>query len=85
MPRYIVMTSSAKMPSKVRAPYRNVAVVETDGVHMPKYINPRHKTVVRIVARWERQHCGHRPRGNTAFERAYREACALAVTLNSEC
>jgi hypothetical protein len=83
MNTYIVMTSSAAMPTSVKAHYRNVAVVETDGAGIPKMISPRARHLVRIVRSWERLHYGRNPKGGTAYERARREAEALAVELNA--
>lgn len=82
--RFVVLTSSAHMPNSVRSAYRNVAVIETDGINMPRRINKRDKAVVRIVALWERQHMGRNPRGNTAYEVALREAFAMAARLNTQ-
>ena len=84
--RYIVMISSAHMPSKVKAPYRHVALVETDlpAGHQPKMISSRARGVVRIVEMRERQHLGFRPRGNTAAERAQRELAERARELNAQ-
>jgi hypothetical protein len=81
--RYIVMTSSAQMPSTVMASYRNVAVVETDG-EVPKFIGTRARHTVRIVESWRNCHYGRNPKGNTAYERALRDATALAAKLNQE-
>lgn len=45
VPHYIVMTAAASMPSFCWGSYGKVAVVETDGVNMPKQINPNHKAL----------------------------------------
>ena len=83
--RYIVMTSSAKMPGTVQDRYINVAVVETDGTgERPEMISWRAKHVVRIVAFWERCHLGSNPQGNTEAERALRQAHEMAARLNAE-
>ena len=80
MEKYIVMTASAKMPASCWGHYGKVAVVETDGEHMPKQINKRHKAVVLIVKTWDKQHIGKTDRG--AFQQAVKEAYALADKLN---
>lgn len=84
MDRYIVMTSAAKMPNKVRAPYGNVAVVETDGEHMPKQIHAGHKSVVSIPWFRGRLHMGYNTRSTrTAFALALIEAKRVAAELNA--
>lgn len=81
MEKYIVLTASAKMPGSCWGRYGKVAVIETDGEHMPKQINERHKSVVRIVKTWDKMHIGKTERG--AYQQAVREAYALADQLNS--
>jgi Ni2+-binding GTPase involved in maturation of urease and hydrogenase len=83
MPRFIVMQAAAKMPSKVKARYMRVAVVETDlpDGQTPKMISERAKGVLRIVETWERCHAGNAV--NSAFARALTEAQAVADKLNS--
>jgi hypothetical protein len=81
--RYIVMTSSAKVPSswKWHAAYRRVAVVETNLKEgEPKFIGDHARGVIRIVETWERCHVGKTERDE--FSRAYRDAEALAEKLN---
>lgn len=81
--RFVVMTAAANMPASCKfGVYRRVAVVETDGEHMPKQINPRHKVVKRIVQTWERLNVGLTER--CAFSVAYREAKQLAAELNAK-
>jgi hypothetical protein len=81
---YIVQTATAQMPSKVRAPYGRVAVLEVvDGVERVSMISDRAKGVVRVVETWERQHAGGGPGSNDAFRRALCEAMAKADMLNS--
>ena len=80
---WIVMTSSASMPAKVKSPYRNVAVVEVDdrGV-VPKMISERAKGVRRIV--W---HSGPQSVGKTercAYRMALAAAQAMAERLRCE-
>lgn len=82
MPRFIVMTASAKMPMSVKHPYRRVAVVETDlpPPQAPKMISTRARGLIRIVATWEDCHVGQTDKG--AFQKAVVEAQALAAKLN---
>lgn len=83
MPKFIVMTSKAKMPVACVGgfAYRNVAVVETDGQHMPKQIHPRHRAVKSIRFFQGRLFCGKTSR--SAYGRALEEAAALAAELNA--
>jgi len=78
---FIVQTASAKMPAKVKAQYRRVAVLEVVPGAQPKMISRRARGVVRIVQTWERQHVGLTDR--CAYQRALAEANALAARLNS--
>jgi len=78
---YIVKTAAAKMPAKVKAPYRRVAVLEVTPGAAPKMISARARGVVRVVQTWERQHVGLTDR--CAYQRALAEAHALAARLNS--
>lgn len=82
---YIVMHRCAKMPSSVRSKYRRVAVVEIsdDMTREPAMISERAKGVIRIVQTWERLHAGTRG-GNTAFDRALRDAEELARRLDHD-
>ena len=82
MTRFVVMTSSAKMPGSCWGQYARVAVVETDLPEgTPKMISDRARGMVRIVQTWER--CSAPPGGkNTAFTRALAEARAMADHLN---
>jgi len=46
MEKFVVMTAAACMPGSCKfGIYKKVAVVETDGVVMPKQINPKHNAV----------------------------------------
>ena len=76
---YFVLNKTAKMPRKIKAPYRKIAVVKADTC--PHAIDAR---VCEIVKLWDHQHLGFRPQGNTAAELALREAEALAEQLNAE-
>jgi hypothetical protein len=75
------MTAAAKMPSSLKfGRYGKIAVVETDGINMPKQINPRHKSVKRVVEVWDRLNIGITDR--CAFKVALREATAMADRMN---
>jgi hypothetical protein len=84
MNRFIVMTASAKMPSRCWGRYGRVAVVETDlpAGEAPKMIGTHARGVVRIVDTWERRNMGSSNRN--AFAKAVVEAEALANKLNAE-
>jgi hypothetical protein len=82
IPRFVVMDAAAPMPNSCWGTYRRVAVVETDGEHLPRQIHPRHRAVRRIVRTWERQHVGKTCR--SAFYEAKRAAQALADRLNGK-
>ena len=79
--KYIVMTAAACMPSSCWGTYRRVAVIETNGVDMPKQINYRHKAVVSIVDTWEKLNVGSTAR--CAYQRALVEARYIARELNA--
>jgi len=81
-PIYQVKVSTAKMPSKVKARYENIAILETDGSCEASMISPRARGVVRIVQEWARRHRGHGTQ-NSAAARAVAEAEALAAALNA--
>jgi hypothetical protein len=80
---YIVMTSSAKMPSSVKHPYRNVAIVEVDDPAIyPAMISEHARNVRRIV-----RHFGPRATGKTercAYRVALAEAETMAAKLNAD-
>lgn len=83
LPRYIVLTAAAKMPSSCWGRYRRVAVVELDGTGVkPAMISERAKGVRRIVKTWERLHVGKTDR--SAYIGAFMEATAKAAALNAE-
>lgn len=77
--RFIVMTSSAKMPSRCWGNYGNVAIVETNGAR-PRQINPQHKSVKRIVKIWRRLHIGKNIRSE--FKKQHDEAVEVCKKLN---
>ena len=79
--RYIVMTAYACMPNSCWGTYRRVAVVETDGIKMPKQINARRRDVVSIVRTWERLNVGSTDR--CAYRKAMAEAQRIAREMNA--
>ena len=83
MGKYIVISSSAKMPSSCRGRYRRVGVVELEpGVEgPPTMLSSRSRQVKRVVETWERLNVGTTER--CAYQRALREADALAHQLNT--
>jgi len=82
---WIVMTSSANMPSSCRGRYRNVAVVQltqeaTARNLLPSRIDARDKRIVRIA------HLGHHSVGSTdrcAYAQAVKRAEAMAYERNN--
>jgi hypothetical protein len=81
-PRFIVMTSSAKMPGSVKSHYRNIAVVETDGEGEPKMISAHARHCVRVVKHYGPQHVGKTSR--CAYNVTLEDAQAHANQLNAE-
>ena len=83
MGKYIVISSSAKMPSSCRGRYRRVGVVELEpGVEgPPTMLSSRSRQVKPVVETWERLNVGTTER--CAYQRALREADALAHQLNT--
>lgn len=75
------MTAAAHMPNSCWGTYGKIAVVETDGVHTPKQIHPRHRAVIRIVGCWDRLNIGKTDQ--CAFRRKLAEAKATAEKLNA--
>ena len=82
IPRFLVMTSSAKMPSSVKAHYRNVAVVETDQTKYPAMISEHARGLVRIVSYRGKLNVGKCVR--SAYALALAEAETMAERLNGE-
>lgn len=83
MTHYIVMTSSAHMPSSCMGRYKNVAIVEVENENtVPKMISERARGVVRIVRHYGPQSVGKTAR--CAFERALREARSECDHLNAD-
>ena len=85
MSMHIVMTSSAKMPSIVRARYRNVAIVQLNQEYTaknlrPKMISDRAVGVLRV------HHLGHFHVGKTergAYQQALARATETAMRMNA--
>lgn len=86
-PRFIVMTATAQVPSRMRrnGSYKRVAVIEIEAGFegTPSMISERARGVARIVETWERCNVGKTTR--SAFARAMAEAEALAAKLNAAC
>ena len=81
MTKYIVMTSSAKMPSTCKGEYRNVAIVEIeDGADYPLMISKRAKGVVRIVSQLPPTYVGKTDR--CAYAKALAWATEQTEALN---
>ena len=82
MVKYAVISSTAKMPSSCWGRYRRVGVVELEpGVEgPPTMLSSRSRQVKRVVETWERLNVGTTER--CAYQRALREADALATKLN---
>lgn len=74
---YIVLHSAAKMPTKVKAPYRNIAILKTDGVCTPAQIRACLGATIHY-------HGGpfHARGKNTAFIRALDRTVAECAKLN---
>lgn len=81
MEKFIVMTAKAKMPNSCWSSYGRVAVVETNGIDMPKQINHTHNSVMRIVKTWEKLNIGG---SRSAFQLALKDAKELAKNLNEK-
>ena len=81
MKKYYVIVSSAKMPASVKAPYRRIAVIKGEDGRQPMRIENTSKQ--KIIEKWDACHLGYRPKGNTAAQRAERDADAMARELNS--
>jgi hypothetical protein len=82
---WIVMSSSAKMPSRIKAHYRNIALVELTEEYaaanqLPKMIST-HARGVKSVRHLGHYHVGRTPRG--AFQKAFYAAESEAAALNA--
>ena len=81
--RFEVMTASGHVSGKARqyGRYRRVAVVETDGIELPKMISERAIHCVRIVRDWGS--CSEGKTERCEYRRALAEADALADRMNA--
>lgn len=82
---WIVMSSRAKLPSRVQAEYRNVALVKLTDEYasegkLPKMIST-HARGVEAVQHLGHYHVGRTPRG--AFQKAMAAAEAQAAEFNA--
>lgn len=83
LPRYIVQTASACMPSSCWGRYGRVALLLVDpGVKSVKMISEHARGVRKVVQTWERLNIGITDR--CAFNRAIDEAEDMAWRLNAE-
>jgi hypothetical protein len=81
MNRFVVKSSAACMPSSCWGRYRRVAVLEVrPDVTTVAMISARARGVVKVVATWEKLHCGKTDRD--AFSGALRAAQEMADRLN---
>ena len=79
---WYVLNNYAKMPNKVKVPYRNIAVVASKNVtRHPNKIDSR---CVHIARAWYYCHLGYNPKGNTEAELALNAAYELMNKLNGE-
>lgn len=79
---YIVKTSGAKMPTSVKAQYRNVAILEIeDGLDDVSMISERAKGVKRIVKHYGPHHVGKTDR--CSYRVALAEASAEVAAMNA--
>lgn len=82
LPRFLLMTASAKMPGSCKGVYRRIAIVETDGTGVkPALISERAKGVKRIVKTWEALNVGKTDR--SAYAVALAEATDLCAKMNA--
>lgn len=82
MDKFVVLSSADQNKNswKWQHPRRRIAVIETNGIDMPKQIHPNHKSVVKIVKTWEMCYVGTTDR--CQFARALAEAEDLCEKLN---
>lgn len=81
MRKFIVMTSSARMPNSCYGVYGNVAVVELSVMgKMPKSIDERHKSIASIPFYRGKLNVGSTEK--CAFRRALAQANRIAAELN---
>lgn len=77
---YAVMSASAHMPNSVKAHYRRVAIVLTDGVTIPAMISEHARGVIRIIDTYERLHADG---VHTAYASALADALQRVADLNA--
>jgi hypothetical protein len=85
IPRFIVMSSTASVNTGAgfrSSHYRNIAVVETDGIKTPTMIHPRHKAVKKIVRHYGKCYVGKTSK--CEYARTLKVAEDLADKLNKE-
>ncbi len=79
--KFIVKSSTARMPQACWGTYRRVAVLEVVvDAPEPRMISERARGVVTVVRTWERRSVGSTAR--CAYQVAIREAAELAAQLN---
>lgn len=79
---HVVLHSAAKMPSSVRAPYRHIAIIKTDGVRVPRMIAS--VLGAEVVYDIGALHAGGKT-GQDAFSRSLAEAVAECRRRNDAC
>jgi hypothetical protein len=81
--RFVVVESSAQMPSSCWGRYSRIGIVEMRRAgNIPAALWTHGRGIVRVVSTWERMHVGKTSR--CASERAWAKACALAERLDAE-
>lgn len=84
MPHYVILSSSAKMPASVKAPYRHIAIVQLrEPEPIPRMISTRHRNVIDIPFIWRNLHAGWNPDSPTAYKRQMAEAEKIVAMLNN--
>jgi hypothetical protein len=82
MNKFIVKVARSAMPSccKGGCNYYRIAVIETDGINIPKQIHPKHKKVISI--RYLRNRLYRGKTNKSIFYRCLEDANAIAYELN---
>ncbi len=79
--KFVVKSSTARMPQSCWGTYRRVAVLEVAvDAPEPRMISERARGVIAVVRTWERRSVGSTAR--CAYQVAMREAAELAAALN---
>lgn len=79
---YSIMTSSAKVSGKARlGTYRNVAIIEWDGITYPKMISKRARGMVNIIRHFGSQSVGVTER--CQYKKTLLEARYIIESLNN--